>query len=60
MMYREEFNQNGSVKHSRNCKACFGRFDLRCHRCLQLKKGAARRPTWHPKKPSEHQRRLPW
>lgn len=59
MMYREELNQNGTTKHSRHCKACFGRFDLSCHRCLELKRGAARRRR-QPNKPSDRQRRLPW
>ena len=45
-MYRLELAANGVTKHSRHCIAAFGRFDLNCHRCLELRAGAAPRPGW--------------
>ena len=63
-MFRREFNANGTTKHSRHCAATFGRRDFRCHRCVELLKGAAPRGSWHEdyfaKKLGERQRSFNW
>jgi hypothetical protein len=45
-MYRPEFNQDGTAKHSRHCMATFARRDWDCHRCVELLMGAAPRNGW--------------
>lgn len=57
MMYREAFNQDGSRRHAKACQGAFGHYDPRCHRCLELRRGAAPRPGWK-KKPNPDQRCL--
>ncbi len=51
-MYRPEYNKNGTAKHSSQCKGSFGRYDLLCHRCLQLLHGKPPRAGWKPRKPA--------
>lgn len=62
--YTRETKSDGTTKHSRHCKAAFGRRDLRCARCLELRSGAAPREGWQPewfaKKAREGQRCLTW
>lgn len=45
-MYPQELNDDGTTKHSRHCRACFGRKDWNCHRCVELVLGAAPRNGW--------------
>lgn len=45
-IYPLELNQDGTTKHSRHCKAVFARRDWRCHRCMELMRGAAPRGGW--------------
>lgn len=63
-MYRQEFNQDGTTKHSRSCQSAFGRRDWNCHRCVELLRGAAPRKGWQheyfAKKLRQAQRSLPW
>lgn len=46
-MYPKSFTASGRSRHSSKCKACFGRHDSRCWRCLELQMGAAPRGSWH-------------
>lgn len=46
-MYPKAFTANGALRHARKCKAAFGRHDTRCHRCVELIRGAAPRGSWH-------------
>ena len=63
-MFPKQYNQDGSTKHSRYCDATFHRRDWRCHRCVELLRGAAPRGSWHEnyfaKKLGEVQRRFVW
>jgi hypothetical protein len=63
-MYRREVNRDGTTKHSRHCKATFGRRDWSCHRCCELMRGAAPRKGWQEdyfaRKLGEVQRRFSW
>lgn len=63
-MYPLEINHDGTTKHSRHCKAIFGRRDWSCHRCCELMKGSAPRKGWQhqffARKLNQSQRRLPW
>lgn len=63
-MYKPEFNLDGSIKHSRHCKAAFGRRDWNCHRCVELMSGAAPRKGWQHdyfgRKLRQSQRSFPW
>jgi hypothetical protein len=46
-MYPKSFTKTGRSKHHHRCKACFGRHDPRCWRCLELLHGAAPRGSFH-------------
>ena len=63
-MYSREFTGAGVPKHSRHCKGCFGRRDLRCARCLELLHGSAPRRSWHQSAKArmldQLQRRFSW
>ena len=45
-MYIAIRNKDGSLKHSYECTAAFGRKDTECPRCQELLAGAAPRAGW--------------
>lgn len=45
-MYKAEYNKNGELKHSQECKMVFGRKDANCHRCVELLNGGLTRDGW--------------
>jgi hypothetical protein len=63
-MYPLEVNLDGRTRHSRHCKAAFGRRDWSCHRCCELMKGSAPRNGWQheyfARKLRESQQRFTW
>lgn len=63
-MYVRESLLDGRTKHSRHCKATFGRRDWRCHRCCELMVEGAPRNGWQhayfAKRLNRLQRKFEW
>jgi hypothetical protein len=64
VMYRPEFTKDGRSKHSRHCKAAFGRRDWNCHRCHELIRGGSARIGWQrpyfQRERNQRQRSFDW
>jgi len=45
-MYTAEYNKDGSLRHSMDCKMAFGRKDVNCPRCAEMLSGAPTRSGW--------------
>lgn len=45
-MYAAIYNKNGTLAHSNECTAAFGRKDKHCPRCVELLNGSPARAGW--------------